>query len=68
MVTPSELRQPAVRLPGIYCLWLTALVVNLVTLHSAVRLKHHKVRGESFLGSGILFPFRLLMLVGELFA
>ena len=36
-VDPSDLRQPALRLPGIYCLWLFPSVVNLVTLHSAVR-------------------------------
>ena len=38
MLTPSDLRQPAPRLPGIYCLWLSPSVVYLVTLHSAVRL------------------------------
>ena len=30
------------RFSGIYSLWLTPSVVNLVTLHSAVRLKYHK--------------------------
>ena len=31
------------RLPGIYCLWLSPTVVNVVTLHSAIRLKHHRL-------------------------
>ena len=39
MLTPSGLRQPALRLPDICCLWLFPSVVNLLTLHSAVRLK-----------------------------
>ena len=38
MLNLSELRQPALRLPGIYCLWLSPSVVNVVTLHSAVGL------------------------------
>ena len=42
MLTPSDLRQPALRLLGIYCLWLFSSFVNLVTLHSAVRLKLHR--------------------------
>ena len=37
------------RLPGIYCLWLTLSVVNLVTLHRAVSLKHHGARAEPLL-------------------
>ena len=53
------------RLPGIYCLWLTPSVVNVVTLHSAVRLKYHRARAESLLGSGLLFSLRLLVLIGE---
>ena len=43
MFTPSDLRQPAPKLPGIYCLWLSTSVVKLVTLYSAVRLKPHRV-------------------------
>ena len=49
-VDPSDLRQPALRLPGIYCLWLFPSVVNLVTLHSAVRLNHHRAWEECPLG------------------
>ena len=30
------------RIPEIYCLWLTPTLVNVVTLHSAVRLEHHR--------------------------
>ena len=59
MLTWSDLRKPAHRLLVIYHLWLSPLVANLVTLDSAVRLKHHRARAESLLGSGILFPFRL---------
>ena len=54
MLTPSDLRLPALRLSGIYCLWLSPSVVNLVTLHSAVRLKHRRAGAESFLGSGAI--------------
>ena len=42
MLTLFDIRHPALRGPGIYCLWLTPSVVNLVALHSAVRLKHHR--------------------------
>ena len=52
-------------LPGIYCLCLFPSVVNLVTLHSAVRLKHHRARADTLLRSGLLFPLRLLPLRGE---
>ena len=52
MLTLSELRQPVLTLPGIYCLWLPPSVVNLVTLYSAVRLKHHRAEAESLLGLG----------------
>ena len=31
----------SLRLLGMYCLWLSPSVVNLVSLHSAVRLKHY---------------------------
>ena len=57
-IDPIWLRQPALRLPRIYCLWLSPSVVNLVTLYSAVRLKHHRVRAVSLLGVGLLFPLR----------
>ena len=53
------------RLPGISCVWLTPSVVNLVTLHSAVRLKHHRTRSETLLRLGLFFPLRLLPLAGE---
>ena len=33
------------------CLWLSPLVINLVTLHSAVRFRHHKA-GAVFLACG----------------
>ena len=46
----THLRQLAPRLPGIYCLWLTPSVVNIVTLHSAVRLNHHRAWEECPLG------------------
>ena len=39
------------RLPGIYCLWLSPSVVNLVTLYSAVRLKLYR-EGHSISGGG----------------
>ena len=42
ILTLSHLRQPAPRLPGIYCLCLSPSIVNLVTLHSALRLKPHR--------------------------
>ena len=65
MLTPSDLRQPALSLPGMYCRWLSPSVVNLVTLHSAVRHKHQRAGAESLLGAGLLFPLRLLRLGGE---
>ena len=52
-------------LPGIYCLWLSPSVVNLVNQYSAVRLKHHRVRADTLLGSGLLFPLRLFPLRRE---
>ena len=39
MLTLSGLRHPAPRLPGVYCPWLSSSVINVVTLHSAVRFK-----------------------------
>ena len=51
MLTLSDLRQPSLRWLGIYCLLLSPSVVNLDTLHTAVRLKHHRVGAESLLGS-----------------
>ena len=62
MLTPSGLKQPALTLPGIYFWWLSPSVVNLVTLHAAVRLKHHRARAESLLELGLLFPLNLLLL------
>ena len=44
------------RLLGIYCLWLSSLVVNLVTLHSVVRLKHHRVEQNPSWNCGICSP------------
>ena len=35
-------------------LWLSPFVINLITLHSAVRLKHHRARAETLLGSGAI--------------
>ena len=52
-------------LPEIYFIWLSPLAVNLVTLHSAVRLKHHRDRAEFLLGSELLFPLRLLLFGGK---
>ena len=43
------------RLPEIYCLWLTPSIVNLLTLHSAVRLKHHRVGQSPTWGPGYCF-------------
>ena len=60
----ASLVHTAPPLPGIFCLWLTPLVVNLVTLHSAVKLKHHRARAESLLGLRLLFSLRLLLLRG----
>ena len=40
-VDPPNVRQPAPRLTWIYCLWLSPSVVNLVTLHLAIRFKLH---------------------------
>ena len=65
MLTSSDFRLPALRLLGIYCLWLSPSVVNIVSLHLAVRLKHHRARAESFLGLEILFPLRLLPVIGD---
>ena len=65
MLTPPDLRQPALTLPGIYSLWLSPSVVNLITLHSAVRLKHHRARAQSLLVLGLLFLLRLLLLAWE---
>ena len=62
---PCLILAACLRLPEIYCLWLSSSAVNLVTLYSAVRLKHHRARAESLLGSGLLFPCRLLLLRGE---
>ena len=56
MLTPSDLRQPVGDFQGIYCLWLSPSVVNLVTLHSAVRLKHHRVGQNSSWCLGYCFP------------
>ena len=42
--------------PGIYCLWLSPSIVNLVTFHSAVMLKHQRAGAESLLWVGLLFP------------
>ena len=39
---PVWTQAACVRPPGIYCLWLTPSVVNLVTLDSVVRSKHHR--------------------------
>ena len=44
------------RLPGIYCQWLTPSFVNLVTLHSAGRLQHHRVGQNLFWGGAIASP------------
>ena len=65
MLTPSDARRPALRLPEVYCLWLSPSVVNLVTLNSAVMVKHHRARAKSLLGLGLLFSLRLLLLRGE---
>ena len=57
---------PQVSLPPLFsgiCLWLSPLVVNLITLHSAVRLKHHRARAEPLLWLG--FSLRLLLLIRE---
>ena len=61
----SLVDSPPTPFPGIYCLWLTPIVVNLVTVYSAVRLKHHRARAESLLGSGLLFPLRCCPLEGS---
>ena len=65
MLIPFDLKQSSLRLLGIYCLWLSPSVVNVVTLHPAVRLKHHRARAESVFGVGLLFPLRLLLLGDE---
>ena len=56
MLIPFDLRQPALRLPWIYCLWLTPLVFNLVTLHSVVRLKPHTAWQSPSQCWGYCFP------------
>ena len=37
-------------------LWLSPLVINLVILHSAVKLKHHRARAESLGGGAVVSP------------
>ena len=44
------------RLPGIYCLRLTPSIVFVVTLHSEVRLKHHRVGQNPYLCGAIVSP------------
>ena len=56
MVTPSDLRQPVGDYQRFYCLWLTPSVVTLFTLHSVVRVKHHRVRQNLSWGQGYCFP------------
>ena len=71
--SPVSLQVSAVRsapchpLPGIYSLWLSSSVVNLVNLHSAVRLKYHGAWAETLLGLVLLFPLKLLPLRGVVF-
>lgn len=52
----ASLFHSAPHLPEFYCLWFSPSVVNLVTLDSAIRLKHHRARAESPLGLGLFFP------------
>ena len=42
-------------LPGIYYLWLTPSVVNLVRQHSAVKLRHHRAGQSPSWGQGYCF-------------
>ena len=61
----ASLVHSALLCQGSTCLWLSPSVVDLVTLHSAVRLKHHRAVAESLLWLELLFPLRLLPLGGE---
>ena len=56
ILTLSDLRQPAWRLPGLYSLRLFPSVVNLITLHSAVRVKPHREWQNPFCCWGHCFP------------
>ena len=40
---------------ALLCLWLTPSVVNLVTLHSAVRLEHHRIGQDPSWNGGCYF-------------
>ena len=52
---------------GTYCLWLSPSVVNLVSVHSAVRLKHHRA-GKTLGGGAIVSPQAADALIGEWFS
>ena len=65
MLTLSDLRQPTLKLPGIYCLWLSPSVVNLVTLHSAMRLKPHRAGQNPSWCWGCCFPSSCCCLEGS---
>ena len=47
MLTSSDLRQPALRLPGMYSLWLSSSVVNVVFLYSESGLSPIRLDGIS---------------------
>ena len=56
MLTQTNLRQPALRLPEICCLYLSPSVFNLVTLHSVVWPKPHSTGKNSSWDWSYCFP------------
>ena len=65
MLTVSDLRQCADRMPGVYCLWLSPSVLNLVTLHSEVSLMTHRVGQGPSCCQGYCFPSGCFCLEGS---
>ena len=65
MLTPSDLRQSALRLSEMCCLWSSPSIVNLVTLHSAVRLKPNNAGQNSCSGWAHCFPSGCCVLEGS---
>ena len=65
MLTRTDLRQPDLRLPRIYCLWLSPSVVNPVTFHSTGRLKSPRVGQNLSWDWNYCFPLGGCLLEGS---